>query len=65
MFRPRRPSRAHRFTYWQVGLFFLAAGVWAVSVVSGRPRLTGGAIALLLIALVLGAIGRRLTDDGE
>lgn len=65
MFRPRRSSRAHRFTYWQVGLFFLAAGVWAVSVLSGRPRLTGGAIAILLIVLVLGAIGRRLSEGEE
>lgn len=63
IFRPRRTAEANRFVYWQVGLFFLASGVWVVSLVSGYTKLTGVAIGILLAALIVGAIGRRLGDE--
>jgi len=65
MFRPRRSARAHRYVYWQVGLFFLAASVWGIGVIRGIPQLTGVSIGLLLVALILGAIGRRGADGSD
>lgn len=66
--RPRRDRHWHRFVDWQVGFYFLAAGIWLGGVIAGRPSLTGVAIGLLVAALLLGMIGRRLdrpVDDGE
>ncbi len=63
IFRPRRSSDTNRFVYWQVGLFFLASGVWVVSLVSGYTKLTGVAIGILLVALLLGAMGRRSSEE--
>ena len=59
MFLRRDRGRRHRFVNWQVGLFFLAAGVWLGGVVVGRPEVTPVAIALAVVAVLLGAAGRR------
>lgn len=59
MFVRRDRRGPHRFVMWQVGLFFLAAGVWVAGLVSGRSGITGLAIGILLVALVLGMVGRR------
>jgi hypothetical protein len=55
----RRDRRSGRFVNWQVGLFFLAAGVWLGGVVAGRPGVTPVAIGLAVVAVLLGAVGRR------
>ena len=55
--RDRRGRR--RFVNWQVGLFFLAAGVWLGGVLAGRPGVTLVAIGLAVVAVLLGAAGRR------
>lgn len=52
----------NRFTLWRVGLIFLAAGVWFAGVLTGRELLTGSAIGLLLLGLLLGILGRRDAD---
>lgn len=63
--RPRRDRHGHRFVEWQVGLFFLAAGIWLGAVLIGRPALTGAAMVVLVAALVLGIVGRRLDRPGD
>lgn len=63
--RPRRDRRGHRFVEWQVGLFFLSAGIWLGAVLIGRPAITGAAVVLLFAALLLGVIGRRLDRAPE
>ena len=63
MFRPRRGGGSHRFVFWQVGLFFLAAGVWLGGVVTGRPGAAAIAIPMLVVAMILGALGRRRSED--
>lgn len=60
VFRARRDRGSHRFVEWQVGLFFLAAGIWGGAIVVGRPEITGVAVAVLLVSLLLGVLGRRL-----
>ncbi|HEX6070798.1 MAG TPA: hypothetical protein VFZ18_13270 [Longimicrobiaceae bacterium] len=55
----RRDRRSRRFVNWQVGLFFLAAGIWLGGVVAGRPGVTPVAIAVAVVAVLLGAAGRR------
>ena len=65
MFLPSRSrGGSTRFLYTRVGLFFLSAGVWLAGVVIEDERFTGAAIFILLIALVLGLIGRR-RDEGR
>ena len=59
----RRDRRSRRFVNWQVGLFFLAAGVWLGGVVADRPGVTPLAIGLAVLAVLLGAIGRRGGED--
>lgn len=63
LFRSRRSGRAPddpRIVAWQVGVFFLAAGVWLAGVVADDGRLTGAALAVLLLGLAL----RLLRDRG-
>lgn len=55
----RRRGGYNRYTPWRVGLIFLAAGVWLAGVLTGRGLLTGAAIGLLLVGLLLGLLGRR------
>jgi len=51
---------------WRLGLFFLAAGVWLAGVVIGDDRVTGAAIVILLVAVVIRLFGRRSdVDDGD
>jgi hypothetical protein len=57
--RGRRRPESHPFVYVQVGLFFLAAGVWLVGMLSGFSALTIVAIVLLGVAMALGWLGRR------
>lgn len=63
MLRPSRRGGRSRFLYWQVGLFFLGAGVWLGGVLTGRTAVTGVAIAILVAAMILGAMGRRGQQD--
>jgi hypothetical protein len=53
--RDRRGFR--RYTWWRVGLVFLAAGTWLAGVRTARPLVTGAAIVILLAALALGLAG--------
>ena len=59
----RRGRGSHRFVNWQVGLFFLAAGIWLGGVVTGIHQATFLSIAVLLAAIVLGMTGRRGQQD--
>ena len=66
--RTRRDRRSHRYVEWQVALFFLAAGIWVGAMIVGRPRITGAAVVVLFVALLLGVHGRRLAarqDEDE
>lgn len=63
---PRRVKRTRRSSAdphlaWKVAIFFLAAGLWLAGVIAGRAWLSGAAIAVLLLALVL----RFLPQDAE
>lgn len=60
MKRTRRSS-PDRFLIWKVAIFFLAAGVWLAGVISGRGWLSGAAIVILLLAIVL----RFLPQGGD
>lgn len=62
MFTPRRGRTGHRFVTWQLGLFFVAAGVWVAGLIIGVRQLTLVSMALLLVAIVLGVIGRRSAE---
>lgn len=59
MFLRRDRRSVHRLVFWQVGLFFLAAGVWLGGVVAENRVATGAAIVIALAAIVLGMVGRR------
>jgi fatty acid desaturase len=56
-----RRSSPDGYLLWKVAIFFLAAGVWLAGVISGRAWLSGAAIVVLLLALVL----RFLPHDGD
>lgn len=58
IFRPDRGRRYDRLTPWRVGLFFLGAGVWIAGALSERPAVTGAAIVIVAVALLLGLLGR-------
>lgn len=61
----RRDRRGfHRFTWWRVGLFFLAAGIWIGGVVAANEIATGVAIVVLFVAVVLGLVGRDREEKG-
>lgn len=62
MFVRRGGRGSTRFLAARVGLLFLAAGVWIAGVVTGRFLVTGTAIAILLLALVLGLSARGKKD---
>lgn len=59
MFLRRRGDGPDRFLAVRIALIFLAAGVWVGGVVTGRDAITGVAIGILLVALVLQIVGRR------
>lgn len=59
MFVRRGGGGRDRFTALRIALIFLAAGVWLGGVMTGRGSVTGAAIAILLVALVLQILGRR------
>lgn len=63
MFIRRNRDGINRFTWLRVALFFLAAGTWLGGVISGNGLATGAAIVVLLVAVLLGRIGRG-TDPG-
>ena len=55
----RDGRRGHRFLGWQVALFFLGAGIWGVGLLLGMRRLTWVSMAVLVLAMLLGVVGRR------
>jgi hypothetical protein len=59
MFLRRGRSGGHRYVFWQVGLFFLASGVWLGGLLTGSEWATLVAIGLVVAAMILGLIGRR------
>ncbi|HEV2132128.1 MAG TPA: hypothetical protein VGR27_13530 [Longimicrobiaceae bacterium] len=62
MKRTRRSS-PDRHLVWKVAIFFLAAGIWLAGVISGRAWLSGAAIAVLLLALVLRFLPQGAEED--
>lgn len=62
MFLRRDRRGDHRFTLWQVGLFFLAAGIWIGGLIAEIPSVTAVAILILAVAMILGIVGRRGRD---
>lgn len=61
-FIPRERRGFNRFTWWRVGIIFLAAGIWFGGVMAEEPLITGAAGVLLLVAVLLGFLGRRPSD---
>lgn len=61
MINRKRRKSSDPYLSGKVGLFFLAAGVWLAGVIADLPWLTGAAILLLGLALVL----RLLSSDRE
>jgi hypothetical protein len=59
MFVRRDRTGPHRYTAWQVGLFFLAAGVWLGGVVADNSFAIGASILIAAVAMLLGLLGRR------
>lgn len=59
MFIRRDGGGRDRFTALRIALIFLAAGVWLGGVITGREIITGAAILILVVALVLQMVGRR------
>ncbi len=49
----------------RVGLFFLAAGLWLAGVIVGNRTVTGVAIWVAALALLVGAASRRLAEKGS
>jgi hypothetical protein len=47
---------------WRVGLFFLAAGVWLAGVLVNDNRLTGAAILILFVGILLRFLDRSVAD---
>ena len=61
--RPGGRFGGTRFLDARVGLFWLGALVWLVGIVLRIDLLTSVAIAILLVALVLGLIARRMAEN--
>jgi hypothetical protein len=58
----RRDGGAHRHTWLRVSIFFLAAGLWLAGVITGNTWLTGAAIGILAIGVLLRFAGRTNAD---
>lgn len=62
--RIRRDRRGpDRYLNVRLALFFLASGTWLAGVLSGREWLTGMAIGVLALAILLGWLGRGREPD--
>jgi hypothetical protein len=59
----RRPNAPTRFLEWRVGLFFVAASLWLLSLLTGPDWLALLALVPLAAALLLGFLAGR--DGGE
>lgn len=62
MFVRRDRKGVNRFTPWRAALLFLAAGVWLGGVLTENSVATAVAIGILLVALLLGPLGRARGD---
>lgn len=58
-----RSSSPDRYLVWKVAIFFLAAGMWLAGVISGRSWLSGAAIVVLLVAIVLRFLPQGADED--
>jgi di/tricarboxylate transporter len=65
MFIRRDLQPATRHLVIRVALLFFAAGVWIAGVVVGDDRVTGAAIVVATIALLLGLLARRARSGGN
>ena len=65
IFVRRDRAGATRWIAARVGLFFLAAGIWVAGAMVGNEWVTGAAIAVAAVALLLGLIGRRYGAEDE
>ena len=65
IFVRRDRAGATRWVATRVGLFFLAAGIWVAGAMVGNEWITGAAIAIAAVALLLGLIGRRYEAEDE
>jgi hypothetical protein len=61
----RRPNAPTRFLEWRVALFFVAAALWMVSLLTGPDWLALLALAPLGAALLLGYLAGRNGAEGE
>jgi low temperature requirement protein LtrA len=53
MIRRSRSRSKDRFTVAKTAIFFLAGGIWLAGVLANDLRITGAAIVILVIGLVL------------
>jgi len=57
--RPGRGDGGARFVAARIAMFCAASGVWIAGVLTERREVTGAAIAILIVAVLLGLPGRR------
>ena len=60
MLNRRGAGRGHRFLGWQVGLFFAGAALLVGGMLAEMRSVTGVALGILVLGLMLGLLGRRL-----
>jgi hypothetical protein len=63
--RSRNENPRPELVPWRVGLFFLAAGVWLAGVLADDLRITGAAIGILALAIVLRFFPTRAEEEQE
>ena len=58
-------TKPNRWLAWKVSLFFLAAGVWMLGAVTESGALTGAAIIILGVAIILRLFDRWTEDNAD
>ncbi len=61
--RRTRSRNPDPFLDWKVAIFFLAAGIWLAGVISNRIWMSGAAILLLLVGILLRFLSRRRNEN--
>jgi len=59
----RRPNAPTQFLEWRIGLFFAAAGVWLISLLTGPEWIALLALVPLGAALLLGYVAGRNGEE--
>jgi low temperature requirement protein LtrA len=65
MIRRRRPASPDPFVAVKTAIFFLAAGVWLAGVLLDDLRITGAAIVVLAVGVLLRLFPRADSEEEE